>query len=186
MVVAKGGTAWGCEWKGYATSNVGQNQGESRQVKASRDGDHPNSQHECRLCESPKGDVFGIQPHPDHHDWHAVEDAYRRDLTINSLFYNINTDTIEDFTMRGIDDLAAKDRAYASPCTGDVYRRPVAPPARHSVCMSVSEQHRPCHHGRRPKDPGIESMLSRKVSRERVGIELLKMAQGATSPVRCI
>ncbi|KAF7841784.1 putative CCA tRNA nucleotidyltransferase 2 [Senna tora] len=32
----------------------------------------------------------------------AEEDAYRRDLTINSLFYNINTDTIEDFTKRGI------------------------------------------------------------------------------------
>ncbi|KAF7820081.1 putative CCA tRNA nucleotidyltransferase 2 isoform X1 [Senna tora] len=35
----------------------------------------------------------------------AEEDAYRRDLTINSLFYNINTDTIEDFTKRGISDL---------------------------------------------------------------------------------
>ncbi|XP_021847913.2 tRNA nucleotidyltransferase cca2 [Spinacia oleracea] len=33
------------------------------------------------------------------------EDAYRRDLTINSLFYNINTDTVEDFTGRGITDL---------------------------------------------------------------------------------
>ncbi|KAL1195819.1 hypothetical protein V5N11_027686 [Cardamine amara subsp. amara] len=33
------------------------------------------------------------------------EDAYRRDLTINSLFYNINTGLVEDFTKRGIDDL---------------------------------------------------------------------------------
>ncbi|CDY12519.1 BnaC07g13590D [Brassica napus] len=33
------------------------------------------------------------------------EDAYRRDLTINSLFYNINTGSIEDLTERGIDDL---------------------------------------------------------------------------------
>lgn len=33
------------------------------------------------------------------------EDAMRRDLTINSLFYNINTRTLEDFTKRGIHDI---------------------------------------------------------------------------------
>lgn len=33
------------------------------------------------------------------------EDAYRRDLTINSLFYNINEQKVEDFTQKGIDDL---------------------------------------------------------------------------------
>ena len=26
------------------------------------------------------------------------EDAYRRDITINSLFYNIHTEKVEDFT----------------------------------------------------------------------------------------
>ena len=35
----------------------------------------------------------------------AQEDAYRRDLTINSLFYNINEGMVEDFTGRGIQDL---------------------------------------------------------------------------------
>ncbi|GAB2228985.1 hypothetical protein Droror1_Dr00023119 [Drosera rotundifolia] len=35
----------------------------------------------------------------------AEEDAYRRDLTINSLFYNIKTNKVEDFTRRGITDL---------------------------------------------------------------------------------
>lgn len=35
----------------------------------------------------------------------AEEDAYRRDLTINSLFYNINTNSVEDLTGRGITDL---------------------------------------------------------------------------------
>ncbi|KAK4391653.1 CCA tRNA nucleotidyltransferase, mitochondrial [Sesamum angolense] len=35
----------------------------------------------------------------------AEEDAYRRDLTINSLFYNINTSSVEDLTGRGIADL---------------------------------------------------------------------------------
>nr|XP_029145461.1 putative CCA tRNA nucleotidyltransferase 2 isoform X2 [Arachis hypogaea] len=33
------------------------------------------------------------------------EDACRRDLTINSLFYNIHTDSVEDYTKRGISDL---------------------------------------------------------------------------------
>jgi len=33
------------------------------------------------------------------------EDAYRRDLTINALFYNINEDKLEDFTKQGISDL---------------------------------------------------------------------------------
>jgi tRNA nucleotidyltransferase (CCA-adding enzyme) len=31
-----------------------------------------------------------------------TEDAYRRDLTINALFYNINEDKIEDFTGKGL------------------------------------------------------------------------------------
>lgn len=35
----------------------------------------------------------------------AEEDAYRRDLTINSLFYNINTNSVEDYTKRGLEDL---------------------------------------------------------------------------------
>lgn len=33
------------------------------------------------------------------------EDALRRDLTINALFYNINEDKVEDFTKMGIEDL---------------------------------------------------------------------------------
>ena len=34
-----------------------------------------------------------------------LEDALRRDITINTLFYNINTKNIEDFTKSGIHDL---------------------------------------------------------------------------------
>ena len=37
----------------------------------------------------------------------AQEDAYRRDLTINALFYNINEDVVEDFTGKGLEDLRA-------------------------------------------------------------------------------
>jgi len=34
-----------------------------------------------------------------------AEDAFRRDLTINALFYNINNGLVEDWTGRGFDDL---------------------------------------------------------------------------------
>ena len=33
------------------------------------------------------------------------QDAYRRDFTINSLFYNINEGHVEDFTGQGISDM---------------------------------------------------------------------------------
>ena len=33
------------------------------------------------------------------------EDAFRRDLTINSMFYNINESKVEDFTKMGLTDL---------------------------------------------------------------------------------
>ena len=34
-----------------------------------------------------------------------LDDAMRRDLTFNSLFYNINEQKVEDFTGKGIEDL---------------------------------------------------------------------------------
>ena len=37
-----------------------------------------------------------------------MEDASRRDLTINALFYNVHSKEVEDFTGRGLDDLAQR------------------------------------------------------------------------------
>lgn len=42
-----------------------------------------------------------------------TEDAYRRDLTINSLFYNLNTEQIEDWTGLGLSDI--KDKLIRTP-----------------------------------------------------------------------
>ena len=36
------------------------------------------------------------------------EDALRRDLTINSLFYNVHTREVEDYTKKGLEDLENK------------------------------------------------------------------------------
>ena len=41
------------------------------------------------------------------------EDAYRRDLTINSLFYNINESKVEDLANKGVQDL--KDGVIRTP-----------------------------------------------------------------------
>jgi len=37
-----------------------------------------------------------------------LTDALRRDFTINSLFYNIDTDEVEDYTEKGISDIERK------------------------------------------------------------------------------
>ena len=34
------------------------------------------------------------------------QDAYRRDLTINAMFYNISESKVEDLTGKGLSDLA--------------------------------------------------------------------------------
>ena len=44
-----------------------------------------------------------------------VKDAFRRDLTINSLFYNIHTNKVEDFTGQGVDDI--KNKVLRTPQT---------------------------------------------------------------------
>ena len=33
------------------------------------------------------------------------QDAFRRDFTINAMFYNVNEEVVEDFTGKGLDDL---------------------------------------------------------------------------------
>ena len=36
------------------------------------------------------------------------EDSFRRDLTINAMFFNINENKVEDFTGKGIEDMKAR------------------------------------------------------------------------------
>jgi len=39
----------------------------------------------------------------------VVEDAFRRDLTINALYYNLNTNQVEDWTEQGLEDLRLRN-----------------------------------------------------------------------------
>ncbi|CCA67451.1 related to tRNA nucleotidyltransferase [Serendipita indica DSM 11827] len=105
------------------------------------------------------------------------EDADRRDLTINAMFYNIHSRKVEDFTGRGIDDLKA-----------GIVRTPLEAkttfeddPLRILRCVrfasrlgyTVEESIAAA-----AKDPTIQKALDNKISRERIGEEIDKMIQG--------
>ncbi|KAG6599654.1 TRNA nucleotidyltransferase [Phytophthora cinnamomi] len=107
-----------------------------------------------------------------------ADDASRRDLTINALFYNLHTREVEDFTGKGVDDLK-----------GGVIRTPREPvqtflddPLRVLRALRFA-----CEFGYK-LDPALESAvleqreivgtMRRKVSRERIGIEVRKMLSG--------
>jgi len=105
------------------------------------------------------------------------EDAMRRDATVNAMFYNLNTEQVEDFTGKGHEDM--RDKIIRTPL--EPYQTFKDDPLRvlrlirfasrldyvieSSVekCMGVTE---------------IQEALRAKISRERVGVELEKMLKG--------
>ncbi|KAG2123576.1 hypothetical protein DEU56DRAFT_829184 [Suillus clintonianus] len=113
-----------------------------------------------------------------------LEDALRRDLTINSLFYNVHTRSVEDFTEKGLDDLQ-----------NGIIRTPLPPretflddPLRVIRCVRFASRFG------FEIDPDlqqaaqleiIQDSLAQKISRERVGEEIDKMMKGQ-DPLRSI
>jgi tRNA nucleotidyltransferase/poly(A) polymerase len=101
----------------------------------------------------------------------AEEDAFRRDLTINSLFYNINTGQVEDWTGRGFADLRR-----------GVVATPLAPlttllddPLRVLRSIRFAARLRFTMHDElvaAAKNDRVRMALAQKVSRERVGGEV--------------
>ncbi|KAJ9472464.1 CCA tRNA nucleotidyltransferase [Diplonema papillatum] len=105
-----------------------------------------------------------------------LEDAQRRDLTINALFYNLHTQEVEDFTT-GLQDLESR-----------YVRTPLAPqetfcddPLRLLRCVRFACRFN-CEIDQAiieaARMPSIHEALRLKVSRERVGIEVRKMLSG--------
>lgn len=107
------------------------------------------------------------------------QDAFRRDLTINALFYNINIGAVEDFTKRGLQDLANK-----------IIRTPLPPhqtfmddPLR--VLRSFRFASRLVGFEIHPElmasasDPSVVDALAKKITRERIGKELEGMLLAA-------
>ena len=105
------------------------------------------------------------------------EDALRRDATVNALFYNLNSSSLEDLTGRGLADMQRK-----------ILRTPLEPyqtfkddPLRvlrlirfasrlgYSIDADVAEA---------MSDESIQTALRAKISRERVGTEVEKMLRG--------
>jgi len=115
-----------------------------------------------------------------------LEDAQRRDLTINALFYNLNTNQIEDQTGCGIPDLG-----LAPPAPRRI-RTPLEPfQTFHDDPLRVVRAVRfAARFGREFEvDPTLRAAIGhdeiraalrdpKKISRERVGIELEKMLLG--------
>ncbi|KAG7398198.1 CCA tRNA nucleotidyltransferase, mitochondrial [Phytophthora boehmeriae] len=114
------------------------------------------------------------------------QDAERRDFTINSLFYNLATRQVEDFTGRGIDDLrAGRLRTPLEPRVtflDDPLRvlRAVRFASRFNFTLEEDLK-------AAAQLEGVRAALVRKVSRERVGKELGGMLTGsAAHPQRAL
>ncbi|EPE35760.1 Poly A polymerase C-terminal region-like protein [Glarea lozoyensis ATCC 20868] len=106
----------------------------------------------------------------------AVEDAVRRDATINALFYNLHSDQVEDFC-GGLADLEAKTiKTPLEPLTtftDDPLRvlRLIRFASRLQFKIDpVTEASM--------SNPAVNDALKIKISRERVGVELEKMLKG--------
>ena len=106
------------------------------------------------------------------------DDALRRDATVNSLFYNLSTSSVEDFTGRGIKDMESK-----------VIKTPLTPlqtfkddPLR--VLRSIRFASRLGYQIAKEdeqamSDRMIQEALKLKITRERVGVEITKMLKGS-------
>ncbi|KAK0208895.1 hypothetical protein DFS33DRAFT_1254396 [Desarmillaria ectypa] len=113
-----------------------------------------------------------------------LQDALRRDITINALFYNVHSRSVEDFTGRGLDDLRL-----------GTIRTPLPPqetflddPLRALRCIRFASRFgfkTVPEVGECLKKTEIRDALVSKVSRERVGEEVSKMMKG-DSPLHAI
>mmetsp|Transcript_6274 Transcript_6274/g.10759 ORF Transcript_6274/g.10759 Transcript_6274/m.10759 type:complete len:613 (+) Transcript_6274:125-1963(+) len=103
-----------------------------------------------------------------------TDDACRRDFTVNSLFYNINTSEVEDFTGNGMKDLDEKRIRTPLPpiktFQDDPLRMLRAIRFASRFQFSLDEEIM-----RALKEPEILEALKTKISRERVGLEFQKM-----------
>lgn len=105
------------------------------------------------------------------------EDALQRDLTVNSLFYNINSDKIEDFTRKGLGDL--KSRLLRTPITAERTLRDDPLRALRAIRLSGKLKFSldpSLLQGFR--DQVVLDSLKSKISRERIGKELQTMFEG--------
>jgi tRNA nucleotidyltransferase/poly(A) polymerase len=107
------------------------------------------------------------------------EDALRRDATVNALFYNLHSASIEDFTRRGLEDMRKK-----------LIRTPMAPyqtfkddPLRvlRLIRFASRLDYRiDADTEVAMQNDDIKFALKAKISQERIGVEVEKMLRGTT------
>ncbi|EGR30303.1 tRNA cca-pyrophosphorylase, putative, partial [Ichthyophthirius multifiliis] len=103
-----------------------------------------------------------------------LQDAERRDLTINALFYNINQNKIEDFTGKGINDLQNKFIRTPLEPLQTFLDDPLRILRTFRFASKFQYQISP-EIIKALKDERIKSNLSSKVSKERIRTELTKI-----------
>lgn len=102
------------------------------------------------------------------------QDAMRRDATLNALFFNLNTEKVEDFTGKGLEDLEQGILRTPLPAMQTFLDDPLR-------CLRlirfaaqynfrIDDEALKCM-----SEPEIQTSLLRKISKERVGVELDKM-----------
>lgn len=105
------------------------------------------------------------------------EDALRRDACVNALFYNLDTQQVEDFTQRGLDDM--QNQLIRTPLAAyqtfkeDPLRvlRLIRFAARLGYTIDPEAQEA-------MRNSEIHDTLRLKISRERVGVEIEKIMNG--------
>ncbi|GFE55904.1 tRNA nucleotidyltransferase [Babesia ovis] len=100
-----------------------------------------------------------------------LEDAMRRDFTINSLFYNISKNRIEDYTGKGIEDLKARVIRTCSPAFGTFMDDPlrVVRAARFSARLGYKLDDEIINSG---SHPDVLQQFAHKVAKGRIAQEI--------------
>ena len=107
-------------------------------------------------------------------------DALRRDATVNALFYNLSSGKVEDLTGRGLQDLDRKVIKTPLPplqtFKDDPLRvlRAIRFASRLEFSIDTDDM-------AAMKDSSIKKALRIKISRERIGVEVIKMLQGRST-----
>jgi tRNA nucleotidyltransferase (CCA-adding enzyme) len=105
-----------------------------------------------------------------------LEDALRRDITINTLFYNVHTRKVEDFTGKGLQDLLSSHPLIRTPL--EPLQTFLDDPLRILRCIRfASRLNFPLDESIKPavENERVKKALLNKVSKERIGVELDKM-----------
>lgn len=110
----------------------------------------------------------------------AVEDALRRDATINALFYNLNESRLEDLTERGLEDM--KQNIIRTPL--EPYQTFKDDPLRvlRLIRFASRLDYKIDDEAEKAmQNEDISAALKLKISKERVGAELEKMLHGKSA-----